>query len=76
MARRLQTKGYPYGSSTRTGSLGDETQALAKAFSQVEAYSHCKLRSRLRLMAEEHPAVLMLDRVTTVTTAIKGFFVG
>lgn len=66
--------GVPCGSSPQTGRLDDITQALERAYPDVEtaAVTRRRAQGRLRLRADSDEGVLLLDHVTRVGTQAVG----
>jgi len=71
----LQARGMPCGLASHMNSLADLTQALARAYPDVDvsALSQRRARSKLRTASDCRRGVLLLDHVTTVGTAAIGF---
>jgi hypothetical protein len=71
----LDREAIPCGIAHATSSLGDITAALARAYVRVEVAGIAQRRVRGRLLqaAETSRAVLLLDHVVAVTSAMKGF---
>lgn len=76
---RLAARGLPCGLAPVTASLGQVTAALARVYAPAgplaggRAVSARRLRSELRLAAEERPGALLLDHVRAPGTAVRGF---
>jgi predicted ATPase len=72
---RLERSGIPCALSPDTAHLNDITRALSRAYPEVDTTDMARrqAQARLRLAADHHEGVLLLDHVTTVSTAMIGF---
>lgn len=72
---RLAKAGIPCARAVGTGSLGDITAALERAYPEVEteAVTRRTARARLWMAADRRSGVLLLDHLTEVSTAMIGF---
>jgi predicted ATPase len=72
---RFARTGIPCGLSAATAHLDDITRALARAYPDVDTAAATRrvARARLRMAADRHGGVLLLDHVTQVSTAMIGF---
>lgn len=70
----LAARGIPCALAPATAHLDDITRALERAYPGVDtaAISRRRARARLRLAADRHEGVLLLDHVTEVSTAMIG----
>jgi predicted ATPase len=68
-------RGVPCALAPATAHLDDLTRALERAYPGVDTagLARRRARSRLRLTADRHAGVLLLDHVTEVGTAMTGF---
>jgi hypothetical protein len=74
LGRRLDTAGVPCGYAAVTNSLAHIADAFGLAHRIAAGdLSQRKFRSRLRMAAEQRRGVLLLDHVTRVPTAARGF---
>lgn len=78
LAARFRRQGIAVGTSTSTKTLHDVVDAVERAYPST---SLCGLaarrkRGRLRLAAEAHPAILLLDHVENVTAPMRTFLRG
>lgn len=72
---RFLARGVPCALAPATAHLDDITRALERAYPGVDTagLARRRSRSRLRLTADRHQGVLLLDHVTAVSTAMIGF---
>ena len=73
--RQLRDVGYPCGLAPTTATLGDITRALLQVYPDVNVaeWSQRRIRSHLKLAAEDQAGVLLLDHFQDIGTASKGF---
>lgn len=72
---KFTKKGIPCALSATTLHLDDITRAFARAYPDVNtaAMTRRKARARLRMVADLHEGVLLLDHVTDISSAMFGF---
>lgn len=72
---RAASDGIPCGLASRTASLHDVTQALARAYPAVslEARSQRQIRAALRMALERRPGLLLLDGLQAPGVALRSF---
>ena len=75
---RLGREGRPSGIADATTGLGDMTQALARAYPEVDVagLTQRRMRARLAAAAELRAGVLLFDHVHHVNTAMRAFLHG
>ena len=75
LARDFKRRRMPCAVAARTGALSDVTEALRGIYHVAGDVSMAqrRLRSRLQSVTEQQRGVLLLDHVTDVTLAMRGF---